>query len=123
MILVDTSVWLRHFRAGDPHLCELLLNDGVATHSIVLGELALMQRRVPRTPSLVEAVGRLPRARQAEDAELLALSADSRLDGLALGWVELNLLASALSSGCLLWTEDPELREAARRLGLLYEPR
>ena len=41
MILVDTSVWVGHFRASDPILVDLLERGQVLTHSLVIGELAL----------------------------------------------------------------------------------
>jgi len=40
MILVDTSVWIDHFRNGNARLRELLQEGEVATHPMVLGELA-----------------------------------------------------------------------------------
>ena len=40
MVLVDTSVWVSHFRDGNNEL-ENLLNDGaVLCHPLILGELA-----------------------------------------------------------------------------------
>ena len=40
MVLVDTSVWVRYLREGDPDL-EQLLNDGeVMCHPYIVGELA-----------------------------------------------------------------------------------
>jgi predicted nucleic acid-binding protein len=40
MILVDTSVWIEHFRAGSDRLKTLLLDEQVLCHPFVLGELA-----------------------------------------------------------------------------------
>ena len=40
MMLVDTSVWVYHFRRGNARLKLLLEDDEVATHPMVLGELA-----------------------------------------------------------------------------------
>ena len=40
MVLVDTSVWVSHFRRKNPRLESLLLNDLVYCHSFVIGELA-----------------------------------------------------------------------------------
>jgi predicted nucleic acid-binding protein len=63
MILVDTSVWVDHFRRGNARL-ELLLQDGeVATHPMVLGELAcgnLARRR--ETLQLLESLPAIPQA-------------------------------------------------------------
>lgn len=38
--LVDTSVWIRHFRCGEPALEALLLADRVLVHPMVPGEIA-----------------------------------------------------------------------------------
>ena len=40
MILVDTSVWIDHVRGGNARLRKLLQEGKVATHPMVLGELA-----------------------------------------------------------------------------------
>ena len=40
MILVDTSVWVDHLRAGDAQLAVLLERSAVIMHAMVLGELA-----------------------------------------------------------------------------------
>jgi predicted nucleic acid-binding protein len=48
MILVDTSVWIDHFRQGDVELTRLLNSGQVLTHRFVIGELALgnIQNRI-----------------------------------------------------------------------------
>ena len=40
MILVDTSVWVDHFRRGDTQLADLLERGLVLMHPWVLGEIA-----------------------------------------------------------------------------------
>ena len=39
-VLVDTSVWVDHFRHGQPALARLLALDAVLIHPYVLAELA-----------------------------------------------------------------------------------
>jgi Arc/MetJ family transcription regulator len=53
MILVDTSVWIDHFRVGNPLLNEVLGSALVVTHPYVIGELACayLQNRV-RIPAI-----------------------------------------------------------------------
>jgi hypothetical protein len=41
MILVDTSIWIDHLRAGDDKLARLLDEGRVVAHHFVTGELAL----------------------------------------------------------------------------------
>lgn len=40
MILVDTSVWIAHFRSANPALQLALENNDIACHPFVIGELA-----------------------------------------------------------------------------------
>ena len=40
MILVDTSVWIEHFRRNEPRLVEALNLEEVLVHPFVAGELA-----------------------------------------------------------------------------------
>ncbi len=40
MILVDTSVWIDHLRAGVDDLATLLNQNQVLMHPLILGELA-----------------------------------------------------------------------------------
>ncbi len=40
MVLVDTSVWVEHFRRGLPEFAKLLDAGSVVCHPFVLGELA-----------------------------------------------------------------------------------
>lgn len=40
MVLVDTSVWVSHFRYGNCHLEKLLNNEAVMCYPFVIGELA-----------------------------------------------------------------------------------
>ena len=61
MILVDTSVWVEHFRKGTPPLAAALESGAVAMHPFVVGELAcgnleyrapvmLLLRELPEVP-------------------------------------------------------------------------
>lgn len=120
MILVDTSVWIEHFR-GDPRadrLAGLLDEDEVLLHPWVLGELALGGLG-PRGTRVIADLRRLPSAPEIRHSEVLDLVSGRRLAGLGIGWVDVHLLASTLVAGCGLWTLDTRLSGAARELGVL----
>jgi len=118
MVLVDTSIWVSHFRGGDTKLKELLLNGRVVCHPFIVGELACGQlKNRKEILSLLEA---LPMAKIAEHEEVLHFIEKHRLIGIGLGYVDVHLLASALLSGIPLWTKDKKLKEVAIRLNVSY---
>jgi predicted nucleic acid-binding protein len=105
MILVDTSVWVGHFRVGDPLLSEALGSALVSTHPCVIGELACGNLE-NRTLILAD-LNALPLAVSATHEEVLQLIEERKLWGRGIGWVDGHLLASALLSNCRLWTLGP----------------
>jgi predicted nucleic acid-binding protein len=116
MLLVDTSVWVNHFRRGDPRLEQALMDDRILMHPFVLGEIACgnLQRR----SSVLSDLGQLPHAVSAENGEVLEFLARHRLFGKGIGWVDAQLLASAALTRCRLWTLDSRLGDAAASLKL-----
>jgi hypothetical protein len=69
VILVDTSVWIDHLRAGDAQLSALLEGSNVAMHPMVLGELACGNLKDRET--LLALWCNLPQLPAATDAEAL----------------------------------------------------
>ena len=121
MILVDTSVWVDHLRAGDAGLVTLLQDGGVAGHPWVTGELSLGS--LANRGEVVRLLGALPQGEVASPAEIAVLVSAERLYGLGIGYVDVGLLASArLAPGWTVWTRDTRLRAVARRLGVHHDP-
>lgn len=119
MILVDTSVWIEHFRgtARAARLLALLETDQVLMHPWILGELALGGLGSNREAALDD-LRRLPAAPTIEDAEVLELVLARQLSGRGIGWIDAQLLAAALVRGCGVWTFDAALAAVASDLGL-----
>ena len=69
-VLVDTSVWVEHFRNGQPALAQLLAVDAVLIHPWVVAELACGTPPAPRRRTLDD-LARLRPAVQARQVELL----------------------------------------------------
>ena len=118
MILVDTSVWVEHFRRGHAGLASLLEDGLVHTHEFVLGELATGS--LARRAEVLGLLDALPRAGTAGHEEAMALLDRHRLWGRGLGWVDTHLLASAAIEGRPLWTLDKRLAAAAEVLKVAY---
>ena len=121
MILVDTSVWIDHLRAGDATLTTLLEAERVLIHPFVVGELSLGSLRDRQT--VLDALRDLPAATSATDDEVQRMIDVVPLHGLGIGYVGAHLLASVrLTSGSKLWTRDRRLLAAADRLQLAAHP-
>lgn len=116
MILVDTSVWVDHFRRGNAQL-SALLHDGLALgHPFVVGELACGNPR--NRQELLGLLGALPQVSSASAEVVLNFIEHEKLFGRGIGWVDAHLLASARTTGCLLWSLDRALVDAAASLRL-----
>jgi predicted nucleic acid-binding protein len=117
VILVDTSVWIDHLRAGDRTLTTLLETGRVLAHPFVIGELAL--GRLRRREVVLQSLSDLPQASVATDAEVLHFIDRHALFGRGVGYVDAHLLAAVrLTAGAELWTNDKRLHSVANELRL-----
>jgi predicted nucleic acid-binding protein len=121
VILADTSVWVDHLRAADKTLVALLDAGMVLAHPFVIGELALGNLR--QRDVVLKALGDLPHAAVATDAEVLHFIEHHALPGHGIGYIDAHLLAAAkLTPGAELWTNDKRLHGVAVQLGLANTP-
>lgn len=117
MILVDTSIWVDHLRAGNKELVALLEAGRVLAHPFVAGELAL--GRLKQRSAILTALADLPQSLVATDGEVLEFIELQALAGLGVGYVDVHLLAAArLTEDARLWTGDKRLHAVASRMGL-----
>ena len=117
-VLVDTCVWVKHFRLRNEHLMALLVDGEVLSHPLVVGELAMGCLR-DRHRTLWD-LSRLGRPPIATDAETLQMVEARRLWGRGIQWNDANILASTVISGALLWTTDARLAKIAAECGVAY---
>jgi predicted nucleic acid-binding protein len=117
VILIDTSVWVDHFRASNSILGGLLEKGAALTHPFVIGELALGNLR--QRGFILRMLSRLPGAIVATDAEVLRFIDYNSLFGRGVGYVDIHLLAAVrLTAGSQLWTFDKRLKDVAVQLGM-----
>ncbi|MCL2830585.1 MAG: VapC toxin family PIN domain ribonuclease [Betaproteobacteria bacterium] len=120
-VLVDTSVWVDHFRAHNAVLAGLLELDLVMSHPMIVGEIACGTLH-DRNQTLF-ALDQLQQTQQASIQEVLAFIESNRLFGLGCGVVDIMLLASTLiTPGVELWTLDKRLGALAGRFGVMHQP-
>ena len=118
--LIDTSVWIDHFRHRNEALVRLIELDLALTHTMVLVELACGTPPAPRRQTLGD-VGLLRLSNQASLEEVMDFIERESLHGLGCGLVDMALLASTLiTPGASLWTLDKRLAQLSGRFGVLH---
>ena len=107
MILVDTSVWIEHFRRGNSRLRQLLEDGQAATHAFVIGELSCGS--LPHRMQTLALMANLPKVPVLPDHFVSTLIERRKLWGKGIGWTDAHLLAAALEARVPLWTLDRRL--------------
>ncbi|MBC7202948.1 MAG: VapC toxin family PIN domain ribonuclease [Pusillimonas sp.] len=119
-VLVDTSVWVDHFRRKNQALTYMLERDCVLVHPMIIGELAC-GTPPDRARTLVD-LDNLQHAQQASLAETLNFIEREELWGLGCGLIDILLLASTLMTpNAEIWTLDKRLSTLAKRFGVMHQ--
>lgn len=120
-VLVDTSVWIDHFRHGNDDLVNLLGRDQVLTHPMVILEIACGTPPAPRLQT-INNMELLRLCNQVSMVEAMAFIEQEALYGLGCGLVDIMLLASTLiTPGSSIWTLDKRLMILAERFDVAYQ--
>jgi hypothetical protein len=115
-MLVDTSVWVEHFRMGNIGLEAPLKEGKVFCHPFIVGELAC--GNLKNRSRILVLLDTLPMAHLAEHEEVMRFIEKNRLMGKGLGYVDMHLLASAILTNIPLWTLDKRLHGISTTLGV-----
>jgi predicted nucleic acid-binding protein len=107
-VLVDTSVWIGHLRLSNNELIDLLQERRVLIHSAVVGELAC--GHISKREQFLNDLFLLPKAIEASPLEVIKFINDHKLYGKGLGWIDVQLLTSAILSEATLMTLDKRLQ-------------
>ncbi len=119
MVLVDTSIWINHLRDGDRYLEKLLFDGDVLCHPHIIGELAC--GNLKNRKEIIGLFQSLPVSPVVEFQEFLYFIEQNNLSGRGIGFVDIQLLASAQLGQVPLWTADKRLKAVAADLDLSYK--
>jgi len=114
MILVDTSVWIDHLRAGNQRLNDLLIAGEVVCHPMIIGELAC--GNLHRRKEIIALLHALPLIDRVSDDEVLFFIEKHRLYGKGLGLIDMYLVSACSIGSTQLWTLDQRLIKIADNL-------
>jgi predicted nucleic acid-binding protein len=121
VVLVDTSVWVSHFRETNDDLVETLNVGEVVCHPFIIGELAC--GNLKNRANIIALLEALPKALVVDHEELLSFIEARKVMGKGLGYIDAHLLAAALLTGVSLWTIDKKLDKVAGELQCRYRQR
>ncbi|WP_431100886.1 type II toxin-antitoxin system VapC family toxin [Roseateles noduli] len=120
-VVVDTSVWIDHFRRRNPALLALLEMDVVLAHPMIIGELRCGSLPQPRANAL-STMDELDHSAPVSLDEVIRLIEDEDIHGKGCGLVDMSLLMSTLKTpGARLWASDKRLAALAKRLGIAHD--
>ena len=118
MILVDTSIWVNHFRRKNIQLEELLSHEAVYCHPLIIGELAC--GNLHHRNEILDLLSELPTAVIVTDQEALAFIEQHQIMCKGLGMVDVLLLAATVVSNLKVLTDDKVMKQVAIKLEILY---
>jgi len=113
--LVDTSIWIEHFRRPNHRLGQLLVDGRVLAHPFVVDEIAC--GNLSNRKQILVLMQALPTVKPVDDQEILFLIERRSLMGRGIGLIDVHLLASCLTHPCPIWTSDKRLKTVAEELG------
>jgi len=116
VILVDSSVWIDHFRRPSVRLAALLDAEQVLAHPFVLGEVAC--GNLKNRKEIIALLHALPSTQKADDDEILFFIERHSLNGRGVGLIDIHLLASCLIDQCYIWTTDKNLKTTAEEMDI-----
>ncbi|MGV1941067.1 type II toxin-antitoxin system VapC family toxin [Agrobacterium sp. 22-211-1] len=121
MILVDTSIWIDHFRYGDAELCKIINDDRLLCHPFIVGELALGNLR--ERDAVIAFLTAQREALIASHAEVMTIIDRNSIFSMGIGYTDAHLLTSTLlDRRSSLWTRDKRLAAAAQKVGATLHP-
>lgn len=121
MILVDTSIWIDHFRYDDAELRKIITDDQLLCHPFVVGELALGSLR--ERGAVLAFLAAQREAIIATHAEVMMMIDRHSIFSMGIGYTDAHLLTSTLlDRRSSLWTRDKRLAAAAQKVGAALYP-
>jgi len=118
-VLLDTSIWIRHFRESNPEVVRLLESELVVSHEFVVGELACGSLKSRK--EIIGYMKELVTLPTLSVDEVLTLVETRSLYSSGIGLIDAQLLASTLvTPDTQLWTADNRLQKIALGLGISY---
>ena len=125
MILVDSSVWINHFRKENEELVRLLKfnsikpSNEVVCHPLVIGEVTVGS--IGRRKQTMNFLYSLSSIEAADHHQVIRFVNDEKLYTTGLNFVDCHLLLSTLlNEDLVLWTHDKQLAQQPAETRIIF---
>ena len=119
MVIVDTSVWIEHFKEKNESLISLIEDDEILIHPFVIAELAC--GHLKNREETIGLLLKLPAPELLSIEEILIFVSKEKLYSRGVGFVDVSLLGSSILSNALLWTYDKSLNKVSTSFDISFQ--
>ncbi len=121
-ILIDTNIWIEHFKSENKEVSALLEAGRVVMHPFIVAELSLGGLRDRKVT--LASLDFLPELPVAELHEVRQLIEVRKLYTEGIGLIDAHLIASLIivQTPTAIWTDDDGLMRVAEKLSFLAKP-
>lgn len=113
MILVDSSVWIQHFKKTDSFLVSALKEDRVVVHPLIIQEISL--GHIKNRELIIELVSYLHTVPIISHEEIQNFILKNKLAGSGVGVIDIHLLFSAIKGNLNIYTFDKSLIKLSKK--------
>jgi len=120
-VLIDSSIWIEHFKKQNELIPDLITRNLIVTHPLIIAEIAL---GTPKNKKIIlEIMKELNQTEQATTEEVLEFIEKENIAGQGCGATDIFLLTSAIiTKNTAIWTLDKNLMKLTERFNVLYKP-
>ncbi len=117
MLLLDTNVWIHHFKFGNPELIPHLENGDVKMHDFILAELSLGHFKTSKLRNqILERLNLISKIRTSSHEEVMSFIEKRKIAGRGIGYIDCHLVHSAINNNLKLITLDKRLSAVYNKL-------
>ena len=120
MYLVDTNLWIEHFKNKNSDLSTFLLEGKVVVHDFIIGELSLGSFNKADRSRILARLKVIEKIRTSSNDQVLEFIESHKLHIAGIGFIDAHLLHACFENKIRLMTLDKSLRKQAEKLNLSF---
>lgn len=120
-LILDTSVWISHFKIGNQKITHLLKTEEIIIHPFILGELSLGQFEPKTRFKILDMLNLLVKVEVDPHDEIVHFLEKNKLMGKGIGWIDCHRLYSTVKNKLQILTFDKKLKILADQFNCHFD--